>query len=401
MRSPLSLPFAERFPVALALMIVLLQVATGIMLFAIFQEYVPGELAAGDAWGGILLATYGAARFVSEAPTGAISDRIERKSTLLLGIAIVLPALLAASASEERFAFLGCAALLGLGSAFTWPASYAMTADLYPPERRGKVIGFLNVGQLAGFGIGALAGAFLVENHVGALFAVAIAVAALAGVVCLAAIPRYRERASGRPRRTSLREAWSAQLGFLSALVLISTSSISMIVPAIRPYGAEQLNISFAALTVALIPAVVLAVLLYVPAGHAADRFGRHIPFLGGQLLMIAGMLLVAETHTVAVAAVGGAVIFLGNVLSVPAFNAAVMDLAPESHRGTLIGLTVALSGLGLALGPLAGGAIAAALSPADVFRVAALLSGLAALAILAYGRKYSASSRAAENDAA
>lgn len=379
----------SRFPLALGLTIVFLQIATGIMLFAIFQEYVPSQLGAGDAWGGILLATYGGARFLSEAPTGAISDRIERKSTLLIGFAFVLPALVAASLADVEFAFLACAALLGLGSAFTWPASYAMVADLYPPERRGKMIGFLNVGQLAGFGIGSLAGAFLVASHVDALFGVAIASAALAALIAIRGVPRYRERVARPPKRPPLRDAWSAQLGFLSVVVLISTSSISMIVPAIRPYGSEQLGISFAELTVALIPAVVIAAVLYVPAGHAADRFGRYTPFLAGQILLIAGMLTVAETHTVVVAAAAGTVIFLGNVLSVPAFNAAVMDLAPESHRGTLIGLTVALSGLGLAIGPLFGGAIAATASPADVFRIAALMCGVTSVAILLYSRRY------------
>ena len=129
-----------------------------------------------------------------------------------------------------------------------------------------------------------------------------------------------------------------------------------MVVPAIRPYGENDLGVAFEKLTVALIPAVVLGVALYIPAGHLSDRFGRMRPFFAGEALVVLGLLVCAQTTSLEVAAVGAAILFAGNVLTVPALNAAVLDLAPESHRGTLIGFTVALSGLGLAIGPAQAG---------------------------------------------
>jgi MFS family permease len=182
----------------------------------------------------------------------------------------------------------------------------------------------------------------------------------------------------------------SPQVAALSGLILAATVSLYMIVPAIRPLGEDQLGVSFFTLTVALIPGVVVGGLLYVPAGHFADRHGRLRPFFVGQLLLIAGMLTVASTGSLAVAAVAGWTIFIGNVLAVPAYNAAVMDLAPESHRGTLIGLSVALSGLGLAIGPLAGGFISQEAGPAAVFRAAALVSTFTGCGIVLYGRAFS-----------
>lgn len=383
-------------PLPLGLVIFLLQVAVGIVLFAIFQQYVPRELGAGDAWGGYLLSAYGGSRFLSEGPTGAINDRIERKLALVAGAVVLVPAIGVMALVENYWLFLPCAAVLGVGSAFLWPAAYAICADLYPPGRRGKVIGFLNVCQLLGFGAGALIGAFLVGPAPKVLLVVAIACVGAAGFPAVFGIPSYRTgRLYGRighdERRPTLRAVWSGQLAGLVAIVLVATAGVAMVVPAIRPYGTAQLGVEFSTLTVALIPAVVLGGLMYVPAGHAADRFGRLRPFLFGQICLIAGALAVAQTTSLPIAATAAAFIFMGNVFSVPAFNAAVLDLAPESHRGTLIGLTVAVSGLGLALGPGVGGYLSGEWGPPAVFRVSALVAAIAGVAIVIYGRRVGA----------
>lgn len=389
-------PLFRQYPYPLGLTVFLSQVGLGVVLFAVFQEYVPANLGAGDAWGGFLLAAYGGSRFILETPTGMISDRIERKQSLLIGLVLLLPAVALMSRLDSPGAFLVCAALLGAGTAFIWPATYAMSADLYPPARRGKVVGFLNVFQLIGFGVGAFVGALLVESSSGSMFAVAIAAVAAAALAALLTLPGYRDGSAPHVRSAGIRSVWSGRLAFLSALVLVSTVGISMIVPAIRPFGEEQLDISFALLTAALIPALLIGAALYVPAGHLADRAGRMVPFVLGELLIVFGCLVISTTTSLPVAMVAAVFVFGGNVAIVPAFNAAVMDLAPEAYRGTLIGLMVALSGLGLAVGPLIGGLILRDGSAPGVFRLAAVVAMASAIGILGYSRRYAGRSHAA-----
>jgi len=380
-----------RFPYPLGASIFFGQVAVGIVLFAIFQEYVPHELGTNDAWPGYLLTAYGAARFLSETPAGAFSDRVERKLGILVGFALSIPAVLAMALVHDEHLYLACAAFMGLGSAFVWPATYAIAADLYPPHRRGKIVGFLNVGQLLGFGVGALIGALVVERQPLLLFAVAIAGTSAAFVATLIGIPNYRGpglfRLIHHQHRPSVLSTMSRQLAFLAGLIVAANVALAMLVPAIRPFGDEQLDVSFARLTVVMIPAIVIGAALYVPAGHASDRFGRVKPFFAGQVLLIAGLLVAATTRSLPVAGAAAVVIFAGNVLVVPAWNAAVMDLAPETHRGTLIGFSVALSGLGLALGPAIGGLLVQNAGAPAVFRTSAALCAATGTAIIFYGR--------------
>jgi MFS family permease len=381
----------RRVAASLGAVIFLLQVALGIMLFPIFQDHVPRALGAGDAWGGILLAAYGLARFLSETPTGAISDHIERKFDLLIGLSLFIPAVALMAVVDVRWVYLPGAALLGLGTAFFWPATYAISADLFAESLRGKVVGFLNVCQLLGFGLGALIGAFLVGGHPRVLMAIAVAVVACSALPAALGIPRYRlpHHHADAPRRPPIREVWSLQMGLLCVLVLLATAGPTLIIPAIRPFGTDHLGVSFTTVTVALIPGVILGGALYIPAGHLADRAGRMVPFVIGEALVVAGMLTVSGADSVVVAATGGALIFCGYVFSVPAFISATMDLVPESHRGTLIGLTVALTGLGLAIGPGVGGALTATIGAPATFRVGGIVSAATCAAVLAYARRY------------
>lgn len=384
-------PLLGRYPVPLALVILLVQVALGVLLFATFQEWVPETLEAGDAWGGYLLGAYGGSRFLFEGPAGALSDRIERRLGLLLGFVLMLPAVGFMMFVRQEAFFLLFAAMLGFGTAFLWPATYAIAADLYPPEQRGRVIGFLNVAQLLGFGIGALSGAFLVG--LGSIWQFVLAAAAVgsAFVAALVGIPDYRGGglfsrvvAEDRP---PLRSILSWRLVALSGIILGATVALAMAVPAIRPYGDDQLGVSFATLTIALIPAIIGGAAFFVPAGAISDRYGRWPPFFAGQLLVVSGLVAISFTQTLVLASVLALVVFAGNVLTVPAWNAAVMDLAPESHRGTLIGLSVALSGLGLALGPALGGFVVGEWGAPAAFRVAAVIAAVTASSVAVYGR--------------
>jgi MFS family permease len=380
-------------PFGLGAAIFLVQVALGTILFATFQEFVPNELGAGDAWAGYLLGAYGAARFVFETPTGAVSDRIERKLGLLVGFASMLPAVVLMGIYQEYQAYLLFAAMLGVGTAFLWPAAYAISADLYQETSRGKVIGFLNLCQLLGFGAGALGGALVVESFPNVMFFVAGIAIGVAWVVVLAYIPSYR---GGRlwgwlppVQRPSIWSILSVRLVFLSALILATTTALAMVVPAIRPYGEDVLGRSFATLTLALTPALILGSLFFIPAGHMADKLGRPAPFILGQFLVVLGLLTVAATVSLPVAAMGAFLIFVGNVFSVPAWNAEIMDLAPEVYRGTLIGLTVALTGLGLAIGPAVGGTLTAEYGAPTTFRVVAAICAFVGLAVTLYAWVY------------
>src|SRR5690349_9506 len=124
-------------------------------------------------------------------------------------------------------------------------------------------------------------------------------------------------------------------------------------------YPIYEEKFGFAALTVTIVYAVygigVLATLLLV--GPLSDRLGRRP-------LLLPGLGFAAVSSVVFILAQGLPALFIGRVLSgisaglfTGTATAALLDLAPESHkqRATLIATVVNMGGLGL--GPLLAGA--------------------------------------------
>ncbi len=380
-------------PYPLAASVLFAQIALGIVLFAIFQEFVPLELEARDSWTGYLLAIYGGSRFIFEPFAGALSDRIERKLGMVLGFSLMLIGLVLMGIFWDAHAYLIFAAVFGLATAFLWPAVYAISADFYEASDRGKAVGFLNVAQLVGFGIGALIGAFVVNQLPTLLFILAIAAIALALLIAIFRIPAYRGGGiipkEEREKRPPLKTTLSKKLIFWSSLVLLIMVGVSIMIPAIRAYGTNQLEVSFTTLTLLLFPSIAAGAALYIPSGHFADSVGRTLPLIIGQLFVIAGGFIVAATRDPIMASAFTAFIFCGYVLSVPSLSAGMMDLAPASHRGTLIGLMVALSGLGLAIGPAIGGAIIDSFDAPQAFQAGSIAAAISLTAIVIYGLIY------------
>lgn len=379
-------------PYGLAFTMFFAQIALGTVLFAVFQEYLPNDLGTSDAYPGYAIAAYGGARFFGEPFTGLLSDRMNRRNNLLVGLLVMALAFALMAGVDVAWPFIPLSALMGIGTGFLWPASYAMAADMYSEGGRGKAVGVLNVAQLVGFGIGALCGAYLLdETGATPVFIVALAASAASWLVAYSSLGAAGKRAlTGRMQTQpeDARAVLTRPIVSLTLVVLLFAVGSSTVIPAIRPYGEEVLNVSFSKLTSGLIPAIAVGALLYIPAGHFSDRLGRLPPLVAGLILAPLGMLAIAEVDRFLPAMVAAALIFAGYVICVPAFNSAMMDLAPLSRRGAVMGIVVAVQGLGLALGPVIGGVVSAQLSAEAAFRFGAaiMLAALVLTVALALG---------------
>lgn len=89
--------------------------------------------------------------------SASLSDLYGRRAIFVAGIAVFLAGSVLAALSQSVLQLTGCAAILGAGAGGLMSLSYVAVGDLFPPEARGKYIGYLG----AMFGLAALAGLFL------------------------------------------------------------------------------------------------------------------------------------------------------------------------------------------------------------------------------------------------
>jgi len=117
-----------------------------------------------------------------------------------------------------------------------------------------------------------------------------------------------------------------------------------------------------------------------VTGAALGDRFGRRRLFLGGLALFTLASAACALAPTLALLVTFRAIQGLGGAILAPVGLALISEAFPAAKRGAAIGLWGGISGLGVAIGPLVGGAVTQGLDWHWVFWVNVPV-GIAALA--------------------
>jgi EmrB/QacA subfamily drug resistance transporter len=154
----------------------------------------------------------------------------------------------------------------------------------------------------------------------------------------------------------------------LSLLVIVVDSTI---VNVALPTFARELHASTSGLQWIVDAYTLTFAALLLLAGAIADRYGRHYALAAGLAIFAAGSLAAAFTHTTAELIAARAVMGIGGAFIMPATLSIIMSVFTNpAERTKAIGLWSAVSGLGVAIGPVAGGWLLAHFSWDSIFLV-------------------------------
>ncbi len=372
---------ANRTFTVLLATIVLMELAHGIELIALFPLFLHDRMQEGADVIGLTLSSYLVADILVRTPAGLAADRWGRKAVLLIGILFSAWPLVAMPRVESRELFIVLNVANGIGAGCMWPAVYAAIADAYARERYGLVLGIVNMVMLGGIAIGPIAGGFLLgRSSYASAFSVCLIIVLLALVLVLALMretARPADRAGHAPHAlATLATQFNPTLLRLLVIGLALTFGLGMMLPLVSLFGQQVLHVTPDVLALIMIPPGVCTAALIIPAGHWADRHGRHVPLLAG-LVLVAIPFAAAplSIHPVIVSA-GATMAGIGYALLAPAWNALVMEWVPFSARGLFLGAVAAAQGIGLAVGPAAGGALWQWAGPYAPFEMSALVLG-------------------------
>lgn len=379
----------------LAVVVFLWQAAVGIFFLSLVQQYLPDRLNTGLAYPGYAMASYGVAKFAWQPIAGWLADRIGRRLTMVIGMALSIAILTLMMQVPDERAFLVFSALLGIGAATMWPAFMAHVGDATPRGRRARTMTLLNIAQMSGIGLGTLLGVLMVDFVTfGAAFWASIGFSALALAMVLRSVDADSGRVPAVPAPAIERvradaASWTPGVAMLSVIVLLLTLGTSLHTPVIGAYTQDVLRVKMSFLALLFPGPAVLAGIALWRFGSLADRYGRHVPLVAG--LFVASVSLFALTLTRSPFIAVNLVVLAGlaYAISIPAWGAAALDATDVGARGLWLGALTAVQGLGVAGGQALGGVLGGMFGPLAPFKLAALLLMIALTLIVAHQRLY------------
>lgn len=346
------------------------------ILLPVLPIYAQG-LGATGLWIGIIFSGYSFSRVLLMPAIGRLSDYSDRKTIIIAGLILytIFSFLYLAAGSPEILALLRF--IHGFASAMVVPVAIAFAADLAPPSREGEYMGTFVISFLLGMGLGPFIGGILYDRAgMAAVFIAMAALSAAALVICLLLPPSPGAVRSPPPIWQILRQKGMAAPLFFQLVASFLTAVFIAFFPllaknAVVPLSAGQIGIILSA------NLIVTAGLQY-HFGKIADRHDKRL-FLGGGLLVIAGTLAWLPCLTSFPAFVAAGVLLgVGAGISIPAAVALMTIAGRSAGQGSAMGAYVTIIGIGMMIGPVAGGLVYDALGLSAVFLTSAAMCFLA-----------------------
>jgi MFS family permease len=320
---------------------------------------------------------------------GVALDRYGRRPFFvsgLLGYAVTM--VVFALAGDVRTIVLA-RLMQGTASSLLWLTADSITADVADAGGRGGAFGGVGQASMAGTVLGTFIGFGLLSalSFFTAwkwLFGIYAGLCLLAALGAMWRLPETY-RSAQRPQRPI---AWSRQWILLLLVTLVTGASAAMIAPIIMIFLQRKLAASVDELAWAALPAALIVALFQSRLGALADRWGR-------KPLMVVSMAVAAFTsfvipnltQLVQLAAVW-ALQDLCYAVGDPAEQALVADLTGGDQRGRAYGLYAMAAGLGMTVGPVAGGWLYERLGPQAPFVANGLVLAVSALLLAAWLRE-------------
>jgi DHA1 family solute carrier family 18 vesicular amine transporter 1/2 len=312
---------------------------------------------AGPTTIGLLFASFGISLLMLSVPMGSVSDRFGRKRPMI-GALLLLAISTVAFAYAQSLAMLFVARILqGAADAMTWIVGFAMIADLYSPEERGRAMGLAMAGSTAGLIVGPVLGGWLYE--IGGMRLPFLIVAALA-VADMMVFALVAPDTKGHGAALRLREVLAHRPIVITLLVVVAgAATIAMLEPVMPLVFRARFELGPAGVgTIFGITGACTSV-MHPIYGRMSDRWGgRRLMMIGlvGSALVMPLLNFATSFTTALLTLVPMWVIFSMVVTPSLAYVAAAASAAGIKSYGVVYGVYNVAWAIGLMTGPAIGG---------------------------------------------
>jgi DHA1 family multidrug resistance protein-like MFS transporter len=309
---------------------------------------------------------------------GSLSDRIGRKPMVVRSSIAACTFLALAGVCHNVWQLLVLQMLAGIFGGFS-AATMALVGATVPEERMGFSLGWLATGQLVGTLIGPLIGGLIADHFhdYRIVYYFSASTALVVTLLCIGFVTERFQRPAETKHAPSRRELFLETVRhpiLLPLLGIIALTQVSALAPGpvIPLFVQSMLGDTGGLLATAAGAAIAVMGVADVLAspwlGKRSDKIGYRRVLIISLLGAAAFTIPQAFTHDywIFIALRFGLGMFLGGIL--PAANALAGRLFPRERRGHIFGLISSATFVGMFVGPLLGGSIAAHFGFAALF---------------------------------
>ena len=344
------------------------------------------HLGGGDATAGLLMGVFTIAAVSARPLTGWALDAYGRKAILVAGTAISVVIIVAHVWAVGIVLLLGLRFINGVGFGLETTAGGTLAGDMAPRPRLGEGMGFYTLAVGAPMAIAPAVGMWLAHrgDYV-ALFLLSALLTAVSLVLCLLIPFPHRSRPPAPSSRPSISSLFERSSLFPAAMMFLLTVTYGPILSLLVLYGVDRglgnVGLFFT------VYAVVLTVTRPL-GGRLADGWGFEPTAAAGLVFVGAGLLILASAHSMVVLLASAALYGVGYGMTQPSLQAIVIHRVAPARRGAATATFLIAYDLGLAVGSVAAGFLAAVLTLGGVFAFSAVLAVVAIVFLLIHMRR-------------
>ncbi len=301
-------------------------------------------------------------------PAGWLVDRFGPWRVLLPFLSLAAVAVYLMPHAHSIVPFIALGVLFGLGTSANWPAVLSGSIHLGGMHARASATSLTFLAWLAGGGIGPVLINFLVGRSFSTAFLVLAVVITGAPVAAALGLSGMLSRNSDPPWRapqvlpvaetlTAL-QANLRQTGWLIPGMFIQMLALGIVLPVMVPFARGHLHLTQPQYGVMLLAGGAVTVLCLLPLGRVVDRWGSKGFLVAGFALAGAAVAIIALGSGEADLLWRVSLLGFAYALILPAWNGLTVGKIDAERRGLLLGVFMAIEGLGEAIGPAVGGAL-------------------------------------------
>jgi predicted MFS family arabinose efflux permease len=352
--SPASAPFSGYQKVVVG-MLAFLQFAVilDFMLMSPLGALIMPSLSVTPAQFGTVVSAYAFAAGISGLLTAGFADRFDRKKLLLFFYTGFIAGTAWCGVANSFESLLLARVVTGLFGGVIGSIILAIATDLFPPQMRGRVMGFIQTAFAASQVLGIPIGIYLSNQWNWHVPFLALVVLGLIGGLLIAIYMKPVADHLKAPQKHSafehLRHTVTEPrylLSFVSVLFLATGGF--MLMPFSSAFTVNNLGISLHDLPIIYLVTGIATIFVGPLVGKAADAFGKLRVFFIGTATTITMVLIYTHlsTSTLIVVTLINVVLFIGIFSRMIPFQALMSQVPAQTQRGSFNAINASISQL-------------------------------------------------------